>query len=53
MHTIGKRKARNQPCRSPSPDISNRNIIKSTCIEVQDIKSKMRLGESKSMKFDL
>lgn len=48
---IGKKKTRNQPCRSPSPDIANRSIIKNTTIEVDDIKSKMKKVEEKEIKF--
>ena len=32
MRNVGKRKARNQPCKSPSPDVANRSIIKNTTI---------------------
>lgn len=42
MRGVGKRKAKNQPCKSPSPDIANRNIIKNTSIEVDNIKAKMK-----------
>jgi hypothetical protein len=45
MRAIAKRKARNEPCKSPSPDIAHRSIIKHTTIEVEDIRSKMKKAE--------
>ena len=53
MRTVGKRKAKNQPCQSPSPDIANRNIIKNTSIEVDNIKAKIKQAQEKVFKFEL
>jgi len=34
MRTLLRRNHRNEPCKSPSPDLAAKNIIKNTTIEV-------------------
>jgi len=53
MRAVGKRKANNQPCKSPSPDIANRNIIKNTSIELDNIRAKIQQAQQKAFKFEL
>jgi hypothetical protein len=53
MRAVGKRKAKNQPCKSPSPDIANRNIIKNTSIELDNIRAKIQQTQQKAFRFDL
>lgn len=45
MKTIGKRKTASGPCKSPSPDLYHRSIIKGTTIEVDNIRTKMKQAE--------
>jgi len=47
MRTLIRRNNRNEPCKSPSPDLAAKNIIKNTTIEVEDIRSKMRKAEER------
>ncbi len=35
MRVANRRKAQNKPCKSPSPDINAKAIIKNTTIEVE------------------
>jgi len=53
MRTVSRRKARNQPCKSPSPDISNRSIIKNTTIAVSDVKAKIKEAQSSVEMFSI
>ena len=53
MRAVGKRKAKNQPCKSPSPDIANRNIIKNTSIELENIRHKIQQAQQKNFRFEL
>ena len=53
MRTVSRRKARNQPCKSPSPDIANRSLIKNTTIEVSDVKAKIREAQSSVEMFSI
>jgi hypothetical protein len=42
MKAMLRKKPRNEPIKSPSPDIANRSIIKNTTIEVEDIRMKFK-----------
>lgn len=53
MKTLGKNKTGTGPCKSPSPDLHNRSIIKGTTIEVDNIKSKMKEARERQQLFEL
>ena len=53
MRTVSRRKARNQPCKSPSPDVANKSIIKNTTIEVSDVKAKIKEAQSSVEMFSI